>query len=38
VRDPYKAHPEKLPIGLQDHDHPVRFRNIWLRPIVESAD
>jgi hypothetical protein len=38
VRDPYKAHPEKLPISLQDHDHPVRFRNIWLRPIVESVD
>jgi hypothetical protein len=33
ARPPYKAHPEKLPIGLQDHDHPVRFRNIWVREL-----
>ncbi len=33
VRTPYSAHPEKLPIGLQDHDHPVRFRNVWLREL-----
>ncbi len=32
-RPPYAAHPEKLPLGLQDHGHPVRFRNIWLRPL-----
>jgi hypothetical protein len=38
VRDPYKPHPDKLPIGLQDHDHPVRYRNIWLRPIVERPE
>jgi hypothetical protein len=38
VRDPYTAHPEKGPVSLQDHDHPVRFRNIWLRPVVEAAD
>jgi len=30
ARPPYEAHPEKQPIGLQDHSHPVRFRNIWL--------
>jgi hypothetical protein len=29
----YKAHPEKLPLGLQDHNHPVRFRNIWIREL-----
>jgi hypothetical protein len=30
-RPPYEAHPDRLPIGLQDHEHPVRFRNIWVR-------
>jgi len=32
-RPPYEAHPEKLPILLQDHSHPVRYRNIWLREL-----
>ena len=32
-RDPYVAHPDRLPIGLQDHGHPVRFRNIWARDL-----
>jgi hypothetical protein len=30
----YEAHAPKLPIKLQDHDSPVRFRNIWLRPLT----
>ena len=36
-RDPYEAHPDRLPIGLQDHGHPVRFRNIWIRDLSDSA-
>jgi hypothetical protein len=29
----YDAHPAKLPIRLQYHGNPVRFRNIWLREL-----
>jgi len=32
-RPPYRAHAEKLPLALQDHNHPVRYRNIWIREL-----
>ena len=32
-RPPYKPQPEKLPLSLQDHGEPVRFRNIWIREL-----
>ena len=36
--DPYKAHPDKLPLSMQDHGSPVRYRNIWLRELRETAE
>lgn len=39
-RPPYEKHEDRLPLMLQDHEHPVRFRNIWLRhlePLPEQT-
>jgi hypothetical protein len=32
---PYTNQGDRGPITLQDHDHPVRYRNIWLRELSE---
>ena len=37
-RPPYERHDDRLPLMLQDHEHPVRFRNIWLRHLEPLPD
>ncbi len=30
----YTAHDAELPLSLQDHSHPVHYRNIWIRRLA----
>jgi hypothetical protein len=33
--DPYTPDAAKGPIALQDHGNPVRYRNVWIRPLKD---
>jgi hypothetical protein len=34
----YTPHPPEQPLSLQDHSHPVRYRNIWIRKLSAASE
>jgi Domain of Unknown Function (DUF1080) len=32
----YQPHADRLPLVLQDHETPVRYRNIWVRELADG--
>lgn len=37
ARPPYSTHADKLPLRLQDHGNPTRYRSIWVRELREGS-
>jgi len=37
VREKYAAHADRLPLVLQDHGQPLRYRNVWVRELGERG-